>query len=71
MPGLPIPNDHNLTTDPYTTMTIIVPDSPMWRGVVRGMLLNLADSWHWDAETGDAAGAAQAGFEIFDSVTEP
>lgn len=71
MTGIPIPQDHNLSTDPYVEMTITVPDSPMWRAIVRGQLLALSDSWVWDSDTGDVEAATGAGFAIFDSIIEP
>jgi hypothetical protein len=63
--GKPVPNDWTPDLG-YTRFTGCAPDSPLWRGYVRGAILGLGESW--DATTGDAETAAETGFEIYESL---
>lgn len=53
MSGLAIPNDWNEAQDGYCTLTIIVPNSPMWRASVNGAVSNLTYEKSWDKDTSD------------------
>ncbi len=65
---LPIPNDWDEVQDGFCTLTAQVPNSPYWRAMARGALNELSLAYVWDATTGDAEIASQAGFDISASV---
>jgi len=71
MSGLLIPNDWEGPIDGYCTLTITVPNSPMWRASVNGAVSNLAYEKSWDMDTEDTTTATEAatiGQDITDSI---
>ena len=67
MSGLPIPDDWDEAQDGFCTMQFTVPNSPAWKAITKGAILNLADEWRWDDTNGDPAKASEIAFNIFDS----
>lgn len=64
--ALPIPPDWDGST--YSTLTLTVPNSPRWRGIVKGKILELTDAWRWDKNTGNQAEAVEIAWQIFESI---
>lgn len=67
MQQLPIPDDW-LETDGYLLFLVCVPDSQLWRSIVRGQIHNLTRGRTWDKETGSIKAAQAIGWQIYDSL---
>lgn len=64
----PIPQDWISETGGYSFGLICVPDSSLWKAMVRGKLHQLAIAWNWDKNTGDLTEAARMGAKIEGSL---
>ena len=66
--ALPIPSDWDGNT--YKYLSVRVPNSTMWRGYIRGRILELTDHWRWDKNTGDGdqAAAAEVAWQIYQTI---
>lgn len=51
MSGLPIPDDWDKATDGFCDLTLAVPNSQLWRSLVRGQVLNLGYPYSYDPDT--------------------
>ena len=67
MQQLPIPDDW-LETDGYLLFLVCVPDSQLWRSIVRGQIHNLTRGRTWDKETGSIKAVQAIGWQIYDSL---
>lgn len=67
MQQLPIPDDW-LETDGYLLFLVCVPDSQLWRSIVRGQIHNLTRGRTWDKDTGSIKAAQAIGWQIYDSL---
>ena len=71
MSGLLIPNDWDEPTDGFCTLTVTVPNSPLWRANFHGVVSNLAYERQWDKATEDTTtveDTAAIGQDILDSI---
>lgn len=68
MAGLLIPEDWDEPTDGFCTVTLTVPNSPLWKAMINGSIWALSQPDTWDADTGDADQAAQDGADIYQSI---
>lgn len=68
MSGLLIPDDWDEQQDGFCTLTVTVPNSPLWKASVRGALVNLTLVYQWEPATGDAEQAASIGQDIYDTI---
>lgn len=66
--ALIIPNDWDGLS--YQNVILTVPDSAQWRGVIKGKILDLTDSWRWDKATGDQDEATETSWKILESFEE-
>jgi len=66
--ALIVPDDWDETT--YKTLTITIPASAQWQGVIRGALLTLTDTWRWDDQTGTGTpdAATETAWQIYESI---
>ena len=62
-----IPDDWN--GEDWCFQVLCVPDSRLWRGVVNGVIYDLARGRTWDADTGSITDAQEVGREIFNSMS--
>lgn len=63
-----IPNDYSETETQWRIVTMCVPDTRQWRGVVTGAIYNLTRGRHWDETTGIIKVAQVIGQRIFGSM---
>lgn len=64
---VPIPDDWQESQDGYVLGLICLPNSQMWRSLVRGKIQELARGRIWDEQTGIIKQAQTVGWAIYDS----
>jgi hypothetical protein len=67
MQKLPIPDDWQ-EENGYILVLACVPDSTLWRALVRGQIHNLTRGRSWDESTGTIKDAQAIGWTIYDSL---
>lgn len=68
MSGLYIPDDWDEGADGYCTLTLTIPNSPLWKATAMGAIYRLSQPAAFDADTGDPDQAASIGQDIYTSA---
>ena len=64
---VPIPDDWQEEQDGYILGLVCIPNSQMWRSLVRGKIQELARGRIWDETTGSIKAVQTVGWAIYDS----
>jgi hypothetical protein len=64
----PVPQDWNKDDDGYLLAIMCIPNSEMWRAIIRGKVADLTGFNNWDKKTGYVLPVIEIAEEIFDSM---